>query len=307
MLADRRPTGTGSPGESSLITNEQIPDFYDALSRYVQVMNWISYRDRFAYHTMHKRLAIPQADGSEAGRRAGLEYVNDRLLEVADLAPRARVLDAGCGFGGTIFHWHRRRGGSYDGLTLSRVQLGVARREAKRRGIAQACRFHLRSYDQPLRQEFEAVVAIESLIHSADLGRTLGNLTRALRPGGLLLILDDMAEEDLEATRPAESALLRDHWGCSRFHTHHDYLAALDAACVSVIHQEDLSPLMRPRRQEVLDRLAPTYSRLHSAAPLRFVRTVASAYLGGIALERLHDSGEVHYRLIVARSPGTGE
>ena len=29
-----------------MITHEQIPDFYDWLSRYVQVSNWLSYRDR---------------------------------------------------------------------------------------------------------------------------------------------------------------------------------------------------------------------------------------------------------------------
>jgi hypothetical protein len=33
-------------------------------------------------------------------------------------------------------------------------------------------------------------------------------------------------------------------------------------------------------------------------------RTVVSAYLGGIALERLHRSGDVHYRLLVAREGG---
>lgn len=34
------------------------------------------------------------------------------------------------------------------------------------------------------------------------------------------------------------------------------------------------------------------------------VRTVVSAFLGGIALERLHGSGDVHYRLFVARRTG---
>jgi hypothetical protein len=34
-----------------LITHEQIPDFYDWLSRFVQVSNWLSYRDRFAAFT----------------------------------------------------------------------------------------------------------------------------------------------------------------------------------------------------------------------------------------------------------------
>ena len=60
---------------------------------------------------MHKRLAVPAEENRASGRTAGLEYVNDRLLEVAGLPPEPWVLGAGCGFGGTVFHWQRRIGG----------------------------------------------------------------------------------------------------------------------------------------------------------------------------------------------------
>jgi SAM-dependent methyltransferase len=287
-----------------LITHEQIPEYYDWLSRYVQFSNWLSYRDRFAAFTMHKRLCVPTQAGLALGRTAGLEYVNDRLLEVADLPPEPRVLDAGCGFGGTVFHWQRRIGGRYDGLTLSRVQLRIARREARRRGIEDPCRFHLQSYDAPIERDFDAVVAIESLIHSADLDRTVQNLASALHPGGVLLILDDMARGDLDRVRPAEAALLRAHWGCARYPSEEDYRAALCRTRLTLIHEEDLSPLMVPRDEHILDRWENVYSKLHRAIPLSPVRTLVSAFLGGIALERLHRSGDVHYRLFVAQRTG---
>src|SRR6184192_442818 len=139
-----------------LITYNEIPAYYDWLSRYVQVANWLAYRDRFASFTMHKRLSVPlgTADGRE--RTAGLEHVNNRLLEAANFPQPPRVLDAGCGFVGTIFHWHSRIGGTYDGLTLSRVQLRVAQREARRRGIDTMCRFHLQSYDSPVAESYDA-------------------------------------------------------------------------------------------------------------------------------------------------------
>jgi SAM-dependent methyltransferase len=291
-----------------LITHKQLPHYYDWLSRYVQLANWLSYRDRFASFTMHKRLGIEA--GEHTGERpdgcptAGLEYVNDRVLAVADLESGPRVLDAGCGFGGTIFHWQPRIGGRYEGVTLSRVQLAVAEREARRRGIAHICRFRLQSYDEPLGHDFDAVVAIESLIHSPDLDHTLSNLASTLRPGGVLLMLDDMATCDLDRQRPVEADLLRRHWGCARYWTYDDYRGALDRAGLSLIREEDLSALMRPRREEILDHLERTYSFLHRGIPLAPVRTVVSAYLGGIALERLHGIGDVHYRLLVARKMG---
>jgi SAM-dependent methyltransferase len=211
------------------------------------------------------------------------------------------VLDAGCGFGGTIFHWQPRIGGRYEGITLSRVQLAVAQREARRRGIADVCRFRLQSYDGPLGTGFDAVVAIESLIHSPNLDHTLTNLASALAPGAVLLVLDDMAVCHLDRHRPAEADLLRRHWGCARYWTYDDYRHGLHHAGLSLVHDEDLSALMRPRREEILHRLERTYSLLHRRIPLHAARTVVSAYLGGIALERLHASGDVHYRLLVAR------
>jgi SAM-dependent methyltransferase len=285
-----------------LITHETIPDYYDWLSRYVQIANWLAYGDRFAGFTMHKTLSVPpETDGETRRRTAGLEYVNDRLLKAAQLPASSRVLDAGCGFGGTIFHWHERVGGEYDGLTLSRVQLHVARREARRRGIDGACRFRLQSYDAPINGSYDAVTAIESLIHAPDLDRTIPNLARSLRPGGVMLILDDMAKVEIDVESPAEARLLRLHWGCDPYHTQEDYRRALLRAHLSVIHEEDFTPQVQPRGAAVLDKLEAIYERLYRAIPLRSVRTVLSAYLGGLALERLYLKEKVSYRLLIAR------
>ena len=287
-----------------MITNDEIPAFYDWLSRYVQLANWIAYRDRFASFTMHKTLAVPA--GIEGGRKrtAGLEHVNNRLLKAAPLPPSPRVLDAGCGFGGTIFHWHNRIGGSYDGLTLSRVQLRVATREARRRGIDGDCQFHLQSYDAPIAGTYDAVVAIESLIHSRDVCTTIPNLAKSLRPGGLMVILDDMAEVNIDSEAPEEAKALRDHWGCARYAMQEDYRKALDKARLNVIHEEDLTPQVQPRNASVLDSLEARYNNLYKLIPLTSARTVLSAYIGGLALERLYLQKNVRYRLIVSRKGG---
>jgi 2-polyprenyl-3-methyl-5-hydroxy-6-metoxy-1,4-benzoquinol methylase len=289
-----------------LITHNEIPAYYDWLSRYVQLANWLAYRDRFASFTMHKQLAVPQANDGARGRTAGLEHVNNRLLEAANLPANPKVLDAGCGFGGTIFHWHSRLGGSYDGLTLSRVQQRVARREARRRGAASDCRFHLQSYDSPVAGVYDAVVAIESLIHSRDLNTTIPNLATSLRPGGVIVMLDDMATEDIDAAAPDEASALRDHWGCARYTTQADYLNALARAGLKVESEDDLTAQVQPRDASVLDRLEKTYTRLYKTIPLTSARTVLSAYIGGLALEHLYLKKLVRYRLVVARKPGDG-
>lgn len=284
-----------------MITNDTIPALYDWLSRYVQLANWLSYRDRFASFTMHKTLCVQAAATETSARTAGLDYVNDRLLKAAQLPAMPRVLDAGCGFGGTIFHWHERIGGVYDGLTLSRVQLRVARREARRRGIDEVCRFHLRSYDAPINESYDAVTSIESLVHASDIAQTISNLAGSLRPGGLMFMLEDMAKVDLEAEAPSEARLLRLHWGCHRYPTQENYRQALERARLRVIHEEDLTPHVRYRSPAILDKQEAKYERLYKLIPFSPVRTVLSAYLGGVGLERLYLKGKVCYQLIVAR------
>lgn len=286
-----------------MITYNEIPAYYDWLSRYVQIANWLAYRDRFASFTMHKRLSAPQGTEADRERVAGLEHVNNRLLEAANLPESPRVLDAGCGFGGTIFHWHSRVGGTYDGLTLSRVQLRVAEREARRRGIDKKCRFHLQSYDSPVAETYDAVVAIESMIHSPDVRKTIPNLAKSLRPGGVMLVLDDMAESDIDVEAPDEARLLRIHWGCARYARHEDYRKAMENANLTIVDEDDFTDQVQPRKTEVLDKLEATYERLYKVMRLTSARTVLSAYLGGLALERLYLKGKVHYRLFVARKP----
>jgi hypothetical protein len=61
---------------------------------------------------------------------------------------------------------------------------------------------------------------------------------------------------------------------------------------------------MRVRAERLLARQERILARLKRAVPLAPVRTITSAFLGGVALERLHGSGDVGYRLIVARRPG---
>ena len=144
------------------------------------------------------------------------------------------VIDAGCGSGGTIFFLKSRLGGEYDGLTLSPVQRGRATREARRRNQAASCRFHLRSYDSDLsdiaRGGVDLIVAIESLAHSHDASRTIGNLARALAVGGRLVVVDDVPGEAL-ADDDADFAAFREGWHCgalARWSTLADALHRLD-------------------------------------------------------------------------------
>ena len=268
-----------------------VAPLYDWLSRYVQLANWRAYGDRYAGLTMHK----PLAEG-------GTSAVNDRLFAAAGLTRDARVLDAGCGFGGTILAFHERIGGQYDGLTLSRVQQRVAMREAARRGIANDCRFQVRSFDDPIAARYDAIVAIETLVHSPDFSRSLANLAGALAPRGALLIVEDIPPDPVDGTHDAE--LLARHWSCPHLPTEGDYRDAFRREGLTIEYEEDLTPLVRFRDIATIDALEGRYARWYRRLPLAPARAVLAAYLGGLAIERLYANGKLRYRLFVARVSG---
>ena len=267
-----------------------VANLYDWLSRYVQFANWRAYGDRYAGLTMHKPLAVDDGDAIHA--------VNDRLLVAAHLPENPRVLDAGCGFGGTILRWAARIGGTYDGLTLSRVQLRVARREARRRGLAERCSFHVRSFDAPIDRAYDGIVAIETLVHSPHFEKTFANLAGALAPGGALLLVEDIPSADVP---PHDAELLARHWSCPRLPSDEDYRAAFARHGLTLEHEEDLTSHVRMRDVESVDRAERKYEQLWRLLPFAPARAVLAAYLGGLAIERLYATKRLRYRLFVAR------
>jgi len=242
-----------------------------------------------------------------AGENGVMHATPERLDHMVLAAARAaglpslpRVLDAGCGLGGTIFRWHARLGGQYDGLTLSPEQHHRATAEAARRGIAADCRFHLRSYQETVTGPYDAAIAIESLAHSPDPAATVANLARALAPGGLLLIVDDMPEGN------AQHALLtgfKNGWRCPVLANLTDYRVAIAAAGLDLRKEIDFTSRLRPRPLPWLRVLIALFGLAQRLAPSRTLRDVLGSQHGGFCLEALYRTDAMRYQLLVARKP----
>lgn len=276
----------------------QLVALYDWLSRFNLLANWRLFGHPRADLTMHKTLRIPEELQGSYGKAEQRLYIADRALAAAGLPPGPRVLDAGCGFGGTVFRWQERAGGSYDGLTLSPVQWKVACSEARRRGLERECRFHLRSYDEPIAETYDAVVVIEALIHSPGFERTVANLVSALRPGGRLVLAEDIPRD--EALGDPDLEVIRALWAIGTVPTASTYRRVLAGQGMRVLHDEDLSAGFQTRSPAELDASEARYRKARALLPLAGARIVLDAYLGGLALERLYQRDRVRYRLIVA-------
>ncbi|GAA3554174.1 methyltransferase domain-containing protein [Nonomuraea rosea] len=65
--------------------------------------------------------------------------------QLGDLRPHHRVMDAGCGRGGSSLLVNMRHGCSVDGVSISESQVSFANERAKERGVDDKVRFHFRN------------------------------------------------------------------------------------------------------------------------------------------------------------------
>ncbi|MFW6223506.1 MAG: class I SAM-dependent methyltransferase [Spirochaetota bacterium] len=227
---------------------------------------------------------------------AGIE-AHDALAQPSDALPLA--VDLGCGVGGTIAYLERHAAARYQGITNSRVQQEIAIGRARRRGSAAA--FAVDDHGDPglyssrlPAHGVDLVYMIESFVHARDPETVVRGVARVLRPGGRLVICDDMLAAEEAASSPTVAAFARG------WHVHTlltvDRLTAISASFgLARVENRDLTPyveLRRPR-DRVIRLIAPLIPRLGLKTPFW------DNMYGGDALQRALLGGLLQYRYVV--------
>ncbi len=105
------------------------------------------------------------------------------------LKPGMRVLDIGSGWGGLALYLARKHDVAVTGLTLSEEQVKASRERARRAGLADRVRFHLRDYRQQT-GVFDRVVSVGMFEHVGidHFRRYFGQVRDRLTPDGVALL-----------------------------------------------------------------------------------------------------------------------
>ena len=116
----------------------------------------------------------------------------DKMLEWSECPPQpARVLDVGCGIGGTSRHLAKRLGpnSQVQGITLSPNQVKRATELAKEQGVPNASFQVMNALAMDFPDDtFDLVWACESGEHMPDKKKYVEEMIRVLKPGGTIVI-----------------------------------------------------------------------------------------------------------------------
>ena len=105
-----------------------------------------------------------------------------------------RLLDLGCGIGGTLFYLLERlhKPALGVGLTISPIQARLAWRRSGQLGLDRSCLFVEADFHAPpLLAGFDLVYSVEAFVHAVDPQRYFAQSARLLHPGGRLILIDD--------------------------------------------------------------------------------------------------------------------
>lgn len=140
----------------------------------------------------HLGLHYGYHDEQHRGHHAAVLNMNRQVAQRLNVQPGHRLVDAGCGIGGTCIWMAQERGADVTGVNISPDQLARATRLAHQRGLTEQVRFIQRSYiDTALPDaQFDGIYGMESVSYALDKRDFIREAYRLLKPGGRLVITD---------------------------------------------------------------------------------------------------------------------
>lgn len=183
----------------------------------------------------------------------GLE-ATDALLDQLDITPRTRVLDIGCGIGGTARHVADRTGAKVHGFDLTSDFVDVARTLSQMTGMSGQTQFDIGSaVDMPVADNgADLALMFHVGMNIADKSKLFDEAARVLAPAGIFALFDVMRASKRELTFPFPWAEAHDF---SFVDPPETYLAAAESAGFELISTRDRSDFAKSFFEKVFARM----------------------------------------------------
>jgi cyclopropane fatty-acyl-phospholipid synthase-like methyltransferase len=125
-------------------------------------------------------------------------HMNRVLSGMAGISVGVRILDAGCGIGGSAFWLAENLGATVVGVNINTKQVELARQLARNRRLKDRVEFHVADYCETglAGGSFDVVWALESMCYAEDKRAFIAEAFRLLKPGGRLIVADGFLSQE---------------------------------------------------------------------------------------------------------------
>lgn len=268
-------------------TSDQIGQLYDHLGAYYATL-WEG--------DIH--VGVWLAGDDPASMTEAQDRLTRMFIERTPVAPGYRVLDVGCGTGKPAVELVRTTGCRAVGITVSRWQVDEARRYVAERGFADRVEIELAdAMELPYEDaSFDAVWALESMVHMPDRLRALREMARVARPGAPVVISDIVNEKPLT---DEERDLFYPALGVASLVSLAEYPDWIARAGLETVEVLDLGQRVERTVGEMMRLIQERRDRLEEAYPPEFLAQLTDAWS---TISRIH-AEKMGYGLFLARRP----
>lgn len=224
----------------------------------------------------------------------------DTLAEMGEIGSGDRVLDVGCGMGGSSIHLALERKGEVTGITLSPIQRHWAAASAAVRGVRSRTTF-LAADAETVHFDpdtFDVVWNVECTEHLFEKPEFFRRAAKWLRPGGRLVIAVWFEGEDTSS--PEQRQMVEEvctRFVCPSLATRQDYASWIEASGLRVTENVDWTPRVLKTWEICKHRVQRSGVRYLA----KFIDQEQVAFLDGFdVLLNAYRSGAMQYGAIVA-------
>jgi len=187
---------------------------------------------------------------------------NRFVVDVLAIDDKDTVLDAGCGVGGSSIYIAEVTGAKVEGITLSDVQVKIARRRASGSPAADLLKFSKQDFTETIFSEntFSKVFGIESVCHAQRKIDFLNEAYRVMRPGGKIAVVDHfLSKGNLDAREMEIYRKSTEGWAVPNLATTEEFSESLEQAGFKNIAFHDMLDNIRRSSEKLYYRTLLTY------------------------------------------------
>ncbi len=200
------------------------------------------------------------------------------LITKSELKHNSKVLDVGCGIGGTSIYLARKYGCDVTGITISPIQVEMASKAAAELSIKNKPKFQVEDANNiTLNDKFDIIWSVEMISHLNDRKNLFKRASELLKPGGKMCITDWLADDNIskaEYTKyiePIEKGMLVSLPTLSEYKDH------IDKNEFRLVYYEDISKQVAKTWDITSESIKPralwSLARQHSKEFIEFLRS----------------------------------